>query len=416
MYRLNNIKQNILIVAFAALLTGCGGGGGGSTTSITETPKVIVVQTSESVVTENSAIIEWIENDYTAELIEYGTNEQYGSELLVQEEGTINYKRYNSELLVENAVTLSNLEAGTTYNYRIVGKDRDGKKVVSNNKTFRTPEPTPVIESEPTPEPTPMIEPEPTPEPTPVIEPEPTPEPTPVNSSATAQLLYDDMYLDHEGYPHGVPSYYDFALGTIIRDAEDTVGDFQATTGWGQVYEEINGNPSVNTRVELKNYKVYYLSKSDNQWHALANVENINEGAGYLEDFSDDTQHAAPSDIQRFEANGHVSTRPGSGYNYHFYTPRVSIDPSDIAQLAASCDAKLILGNTNGVDDRHLAKFVLNIGLDAWRTMDAEFKSDYSNNHDMGMGRFKYVTNEWRKFTFMTDMPLSELQENPPPL
>ena len=35
MYRLNNIKQNILIVSFAALLTGCGGGGGGSTTSTT---------------------------------------------------------------------------------------------------------------------------------------------------------------------------------------------------------------------------------------------------------------------------------------------------------------------------------------------------------------------------------------------
>jgi hypothetical protein len=32
------------------------------------------------------------------------------------------------------------------------------------------------------------------------------------------------------------------------------------------------------------------------------------------------------------------------------------------------------------------------------------------------LGRFKYVTNEWRKFTFMTNMPLVELQENPPPL
>ena len=77
-----------------------------------------------------------------SELIEYGTTEKYGSELLVKEEGTINYKQSDSELVVENVVTLSNLQANTTYNYRIVGKDKDGKKVVSKNKTFKTSEPT----------------------------------------------------------------------------------------------------------------------------------------------------------------------------------------------------------------------------------------------------------------------------------
>jgi hypothetical protein len=200
--------------------------------------------------------------------------------------------------------------------------------------------------------------------------------PTPVDPSATAKLLYDDMYLDHEGYPHGVPSNYDWAQGPIIRDTADTLGDFQATAGWGALFEEINGNPSVNTRVELKNYKVYYLSKSDNRWHELINIENITEGSGYVEDFSDDTGFGAPADIKRFEPNGHVSARPGSGYNYHFYPPRVSIDPQDIAQMAASCEAKLILGDANGVDDRHLAKFVLNIGMDAWRTMDLQMNGE----------------------------------------
>ena len=41
----------------------------------------------------------------------------------MQEEGTINYKKSGSELVVENVVTLSDLEADTTYNYRIVGKE-----------------------------------------------------------------------------------------------------------------------------------------------------------------------------------------------------------------------------------------------------------------------------------------------------
>jgi len=243
------------------------------------------------------------------------------------------------------------------------------------------------------------------------------PAPTPVSPSGnTVELIYNDMHLPHEGFPHGVPSSYDWAQGTLIRDTAEAVGDFQAMTGWGQVYEAIEGNPSVNTRVELKNFKVYYLSKTDNKWHELANLEIINEGAGYLEDFSDDNNHAAPADIKRFESNGHVSTRPGSGYNYHFYTHRIPINPSDIAQMVSRCEAKLILSDPAGIDDRGIAKFVLNIGNDAWRTMDAEFKSDYSNNHDMGMGRFKYITNEWQTFNFSTNISLSELQQNPPPL
>ena len=231
-----------------------------------------------------------------------------------------------------------------------------------------------------------------------------------------AELIYDDMHLPHDGYPHGVPSSYDFAQGPLIKNVAETVGDFQAMAGWGQVYEALEGNPSVNTRVELKNYKAYYLSKADNKWHELAVVENITEGADYVEDYSDNNQHAAPTDIMRFEPNGHVSARPGSGYNYHFYTPRIPINPSDVAQMVSSCEAKLILSDPAGTDDRDIAKFILNIGNDAWRTMDAVFKPDYSNNHDMGMGRFKYVTNKWQTFYFSTNILLSDLQQNPPPL
>jgi len=201
---MNLFKTRTLLAGIitSLLLLGCGGGGGSttstspstSTTASTELPKVVEIQTNEPIITENSATIEWIENDYTVELIEYGTSENYGSELLVQTQTTINYKRSTSEL----AVTLSDLEADTTYNYRIVGKDKNGKKVLGKNKNFTTPEseptPEPIIEPtpepiiEPTPVPEPIVEPtpepivEPTPVPEPIVEPTPEPiiEPTPV--------------------------------------------------------------------------------------------------------------------------------------------------------------------------------------------------------------------------------------------
>ena len=117
MFRLNNIKQNILIVTIAALLTGCGGGGGSSdstavssdsTTETTVTEKVVSVPVNATLVTENSATLNttaWIENGYTITEVIYGTTTKYGSTLLVNEEGLI---------------TIYNLQANTIYHYKII--------------------------------------------------------------------------------------------------------------------------------------------------------------------------------------------------------------------------------------------------------------------------------------------------------
>ena len=240
------------------------------------------------------------------------------------------------------------------------------------------------------------------------------------NNSFTSEdlvkLIWDDMHLEHEGKPHGVPSYFDFAQGPMIKNVtESGVKNFQAMTWWGQVYEALEGNSSVNTRVEIKNYRAFYLSKLDNKWYKLSVIENITEGAGYPEDYQDDNLHPG-GDMVRFESNGHISCKPGSGFNFHFYTPRMSINPSDIAQIATSFDAKLIMANLNGIDDRNIAKFVASCGADVWKNMTVSWASDFSNNNDIWMWRFKYVNNDWQTFTFLTDMSLEKLEQNPPPL
>jgi len=149
MTHLSNIKKSFALTAVLFLFTACGGGGGGDAsspvsstngdslatssetttstsapeTSTTSTLKVVPVQINESITTENSATIEWTPNGYTTKLVEYGTRKKYGSELLVTEDGTI---------------TLFNLQANTTYHYRIVSEDKNGRKVVSRDNTFMT--------------------------------------------------------------------------------------------------------------------------------------------------------------------------------------------------------------------------------------------------------------------------------------
>ncbi|UPT76805.1 hypothetical protein MN086_07025 [Sulfurovum sp. XGS-02] len=128
MFRLNNIKQNLLILSFATLLAGCGGGGttatDAATTDLTttSTPKRVQIDIS-AVTTEDSATINWTPYGYTTKSVEYGTTNKYGSEVSVQEEGT---------------VTLYNLQANTEYHYRIVSEDEKGRPVVSNDNIFTT--------------------------------------------------------------------------------------------------------------------------------------------------------------------------------------------------------------------------------------------------------------------------------------
>jgi len=124
---MKNMLLNLFMVLFLSIST--------SSAAIT-TKKVVVIQINESIITENSVTLEWEPSRYTIKRIEYGTSTEYGSELLVNEVGTI---------------TLFNLQSNTTYHYRAFAEDKNGIIVVSRDNTFTTLAPI----QEPTPEPTP---------------------------------------------------------------------------------------------------------------------------------------------------------------------------------------------------------------------------------------------------------------------
>ncbi len=122
-----------------------------------------------------------------------------------------------------------------------------------------------------------------------------------------------------------------------------------------------------------------------------------------------------PADV-RNEPSGTISITCGDGYNYHFWTTggRTKIDPEDIAGVFTTVQARLILDNPDELDDREKAAYLLNVGGDYWKSLDADW--DYfETNNDIGMGRFKYVTKEWQAFNMHT-LSESELRKNPPPI
>jgi hypothetical protein len=226
----------------------------------------------------------------------------------------------------------------------------------------------------------------------------------------TVELIISDMQGPHEARPRGVPDNQEWAFNPRISMGNDP-GDWQAMITWGQFYEPVEGNPATNTRVQIRDIKAYYLSKTDNEWYLWQESEVV-EGAAYVENFAGDEN--IPADI-RVEEEG-VSVAPaGEGYNFHFWTPfRTPIDPDDIAGVFTTVQARLIVDDSSQPDDRDQARLILNVGGDYWATMTAEW-DNWTTNADIGIGKFKFVTSQWQHFNMHTVTP-ELLRGNPPPL
>jgi hypothetical protein len=225
----------------------------------------------------------------------------------------------------------------------------------------------------------------------------------------TLQEIINDRTLAHEGSPRGVPTYYDWAIQPRTGMGNNP-GKFKAFVTWGQIYVAATAKPPSNTRVQIRNLKAYFLSKKSGKWEFLQGSVGA-EGAAFKEDFSNNDNK--PADV-RAEENGTLSIRVGDGYNYHFWNPnRAEIDPTDIDGIFTTAQARLILHDPNGTDDRNKTAYLMSMGADYWSTLSAQW-DNFKTNGDAGIGRFKYVEQSWKSFNMTTATP-EQLRKNPPP-
>jgi hypothetical protein len=210
--------------------------------------------------------------------------------------------------------------------------------------------------------------------------------------------LENDMFLPHEGHPAGVPYSYNWRYRPRLGYGINIPENWNAIIAWGQVYADQNlPKPDENfplVRVHIKDLQLY-VYQNDGTWKILQDVQNPN-GALYTEDFKDNVNK--PAKI-KYEKEGGISVQAGSGYNFHFYPDRKeTVDRNNIAGIFVVCKARLIGTENHDI----LPKYLISIGGDYWRNLTAEWKSDWSNNNDIGIGRFKYITPEWQYFTMHT--------------
>jgi subtilisin family serine protease len=92
------------------------------------TPPVLSV-IAENSIAHNEAMIQWATDEPSDSQIEYGLTVDYGSVTPVSD---------TVPMVLSHAVTLTGLQPGTTYHYRVKSKDAAGNWVVSEDRTFTT--------------------------------------------------------------------------------------------------------------------------------------------------------------------------------------------------------------------------------------------------------------------------------------
>jgi hypothetical protein len=218
-----------------------------------------------------------------------------------------------------------------------------------------------------------------------------------------------------EALPYGLPATFGWQLhswiATSIPGGRDP-GDAPDVFPWFVIFASGGPSPATNTRVQVRNIYIYWLSKKTKSWN-LATGSNTTDG--YYNSFNTDTNYF---DIQVNARNEPQANGGGTsikmlagGYPFQGWcaTGIGGIDPTDVAGIWVYCEARLILDDPAGTDDRSTAGLVLCSGGD--------YKDTNANTiAGIGIGRFKRVTNNWRAFNMSTLTDAQWSKSAPPPV
>lgn len=194
---------------------------------------------------------------------------------------------------------------------------------------------------------------------------------------------------------------------------------YRSSTYWNQLapWSEVfigEGNAASNTRVQMRNWVVYWQKKSDLSWNVLATVP------GSFGDFFTASYGWAgsASSAHRKESEG-WSWKPQTGAQtfVHAYSDNflnTIPEPANIRAIMVTVEYRLVLDNASGTDDRAKAKYMLRIGADYYP------RANLPSNWAAPMGfipavvgsRAKLATNNWQSLSAFTFGPSVVYQDN----
>ena len=274
----------------------------------------------------------------------------------------------------------------------------------------------------------------------------PNPAPAPVSGTINSlDTIVNDMKLMNDVALAGVPTNYGFARGPgYVIMGNDPRGtntpswwqvnnqSYKSSTYWNGVMPWLVvfdgvGNLASNTRVQLRNLKLYIKSKSTGKWNLINGSTGVS-GENYPKSLQG-------ADVQRpdvrTESDGSTSVLPpGGNLLFHGWGGGIqAINGSDVGALFVTLQARLVKNNASGTDDRAQAKYLIHVGGDYYPTVTTRVTDLAPAYYFPGIGtsRAKLVSNNWQAFNFSTIdvgvedpgggvMTEAQLRAAPPPL
>ena len=271
-----------------------------------------------------------------------------------------------------------------------------------------------------------------------------TPEAAKPATTNSVDTIINDMKLMNDTQLAGIPSNYGWSkgpgyvmMGNVPRGTNTpswwSVNNsyykseawWNAVLPWFVVFDGVGNNAS-NTRVQVRNMKIYMKSKKSGSWKLLNHSVGVG-GENYPKSLQGDNVSTPDT---RTESDGSVSILPpGGNLVFHGWGGGFSnIDGSDLAAVFITLQARLVKDNSGGTDDRSRAKYLIHVGGDYYpdaSTRVSDLAPAYFF-HGIGLSRAKLVNNDWQSFNFSTidagvqdpggGLSEAELRANPPPL
>lgn len=224
--------------------------------------------------------------------------------------------------------------------------------------------------------------------------------------------MIDDATLPHEGcldtnYVNGYSWQYGPDTGNFNPSPPPGYG---ALTGWFAVTTDAEPTcttqtPVSNVRVEVRNYRTYALANGS--WILVQDQNNGGLGSGL---FFPNYQPGWGNPNVRNEPDGGQSWLPVTSGLWHGWPGSRAIVPAGTTAVCSQFEARLVLDNSSGPDNRASARMLAEAGFDWWQ-------STTSGTNDLGMnGRYKLVPQDgsYRWYNGCT-ASAATLLSNPPP-
>lgn len=180
---------------------------------------------------------------------------------------------------------------------------------------------------------------------------------------------------------------------------------------------EAQGNAATNTRLAVRNLRIYVLSNKTRTWTLVdAVAQPYTDLWKYPFNYAGDYTAAA----MRKETDGGYSMKPKYPNFEHGYGKTAALaDPSDVRAVFMAIDFKLVVDNPALADDRAKARYVVDVGADYYPGKGMSWGLGYAPG--LGNGRYLLATNDWRTATLLVpnksmNATSEEIRTNPPPL